>query len=791
MLEYLNRLEEITGYLNDDFLKNKINFIKDTINDRKFLLTFVGQFSSGKSRLINNILDMELLPVRILECTQVPTFIKYGTDERAIIFNEDSTTTEININDIKEIWLGNKIDKFKNIAHIEIFINNNILKNGLVIADTPGINSTLEKHERLTREILKSSEEIVYVISKPVTERDKLFLNEIISLGLRVICVRTYMDTIKSSEENIEDVILHDKNSIKDLGDNSIINIYHISNERNSIWFNKIEVLKRYISVDIIKNIDSKLEESCKLRLVKIKNELNNQLENKKISLECILKNNEKELLKEVNEIDEALNKLEIRLENRKSNYNKNIKDIKLEAKKDLIDMKDNILRDVKNEIINTSLYNGVEDRLNSMIYKKLSDSIKSLQEIYVNPFDNFINDNSILIENEISNVLSDINVDYNIPSSIENLIIEVEEDELENNKLKREILEISKDIEKKEQQLELLKYDSKKYEEEKNRLYEAIKEIEIELENHGTYQPRYIEDDSEHIQPSEILKIIGNGLDWATLIIPSKAYGQVATKIAPKLGKWAVVAEKTGQNLKKADSVKDSFFALKNIKNVAKSTYKTKKRTKNALKTLNTIGEISNNAKNKGMLDIITFEYWFEKAGKCFDKPVEMQIDKEYEREYNETKRLLTEKYSKLKNAEIEKLQKLGMIKTEEERLRKIKDLEIKRNKILMQELQEREEKIKLLAKQRAFEAMKNEYYNRFEDLIEELSNTIIIKCDKFLKLPLEMYYEKCIGNIKFEINKHKQIKEKILEKFKQNGINEVEQELIQCNRYLELIKG
>lgn len=784
MLEYLNRLEEITGYLNDDFLKNKINFIKDTINDRKFLLTFVGQFSSGKSRLINNILDMELLPVRILECTQVPTFIKYGTDERAIIFNEDSTTTEININDIKEIWLGNKIDKFKNIAHIEIFINNNILKNGLVIADTPGINSTLEKHERLTREILKSSEEIVYVISKPVTERDKLFLNEIISLGLRVICVRTYMDTIKSSEENIEDVILHDENSIKELGDNSIINIYHISNERNSIWFNKIEVLKRYISVDIIKNIDSKLEESCKLRLVKIKNELNNQLENKKISLECILKNNENELLNKLNKIDEALNKLELRLENKKSNYNKDINDTKLEAKKDLIDMKNNIIRDVKNEITNTCLYDGVEYRLNSMINRKLSDSIKLLQEIYINPFDNFINDNSILIENEISNVLSDINIDYNIPSSIEDLIIEVEEDELENDKLKREILEISKDIEKKEQQLELLKYDSKKYEEEKNKLYQAIREIEIELENQGTYECRYIETYSENMQPSEVLKMIGNGLDWATCLIPGKAY----TQLASKLGKSSAVISKTGKALKQADSVKDGLFALKNIKNVAKKTRATKKRTKQVLEIAN---KVSTASKATGILDVITFEYWFEKAGKCFDKPVKMEIDKEYEREYNETKRLLTEKYSKLKNAEIEKLQKLGMIKTEEERLIKIKDLEIKRNKILMQELQEREEKIKLLAKQRAFEAMKNEYYNRFEDLIEELSNTIIIKCDKFLKLPLEMYYEKCIGNIKFEINKHKQIKEKILEKFKQNGINEVEQELIQCNRYLELIKG
>lgn len=790
MLEYLNRLEEITSYLNDDFLKNKINLIKDAINDRKFLLTFVGQFSSGKSRLINNILDMELLPVRILECTQVPTFIKYGQDERAIIFNEDSTTIEININDIKDIWLGNKIDKFNNMAHIEIFINNDILKNGLVIADTPGINSVVEKHERLTREILKSSEEIVYVISKPVTESDKLFLNEIINLGLKVICVRTYMDTIKSNEENIDDVVLYDQNAVKELGDNSIINIYHISNEKSSIWFNKIKDLKRYISVDITRNIDSKLEESCKLRLAKITNELNNQLENKKIDLECLLKNNEEELLKEVNNIEKALSKLEIKLSNQKNNYNKNIIEIRLEAKKDLIDMKEHILRDTKKEITDTSLCDGIEDKINSMIYKKLSDSTKLLQEIYITPFDNFINDNSILIENEINSVLCDINIDYNIPSSIEDLIIEMEEEELESEKLKRDILDLAKCIEEKENELEVLKEDSKKYEEEKNRLYEEIKEIELELENYGPYQCRYIEKDSEHMQPSEILKMIGNGLDWATLFIPGKAY----TQVAQKLGKTSAIISKTGKAIKQADSVKDGLFALKNIKNIAKKTRATKQRTQKVLNTFETINEVSKQSKLSGIsaiLEMTTFEYWFEKAGKCFDKPPKMEIDKEYEREYNETKRLLTEKHSKLKHAELEKLQKLGMIKTEEERVRKIKDLEIKRNKILVEELQQREKEIKLSAKQRAFETMKNEYYNIFEALIEELANTIILKCDNFLNIPLEKYYEKCIGNIKFEINKHKKMKEEILEKFKQNGINEVEQELIKCNRYLELIKG
>lgn len=784
MLDYLNTLQDITKYLKDDFSYKNISFIKNAINDKKFLLSFVGQFSSGKSRLINNILDKELLPVRILECTQVPTFIKYGEVEKAVIFKEDYTTSEISISDVKEIWLGNKSEEFNNIAYIEIFMNNNVLKNGLVIADTPGVNSTVDKHEKLTREILKSSEEVVYVLSKPVTDSDKLFLNEIIDKGLKVLCVRTYMDTIKSSEENVEDVISHDRNLIKELGDDSIINIYHLSNERNNIWFEKVEDLKKYISIDVAQNIDSKIEESCNLRLLTIKKELKKQLENKKTTLELVLKNNEEELNLQLKKIDEVMSNLERRLDKQKSNYSKNIKKVKIEAKKDLLESRDIIFRDIKNKIDNTSLFDGVEESLYKMVYKNLSDSTKILQDTYINPFDKFINDNSILIYNEVKNILDGINIDYEVPTNIQELSLTIEEEESESEKLKRDILELAESIKEKEYKLDSLKDDFKKYEEEKKAIYETIKDIEAEIANHGSYQCRYIDNENNNLQPSEVLRMLGCGLDWATCLIPGKAYANIAAK----LGKASAVVGKTGKALKQADSIKDTLFALKSIKNVADRTRATKKRTEKVLKLANNVSNVS---KKAGILDFVTFEYWFEKAGKCFDKPIVMEIDKEYEREYNETKKMLTKQHSQLRNAEIDKLQKLGMIKNEEERINKIKEIEIRRNKLLIDELARKEKEMKTLARQRAFEMMKNKYLYEFETLLGEVTSTIISESDKYLELPLEQYYEKCVRNIRFEIRKQKEMQEEILEKYKSDGTKDIEENLIKCNVYLDVIKG
>lgn len=55
MLNNLCKMYEISEYINDENALNNINLMKNAIDKKNFILSFVGQFSAGKSKLINNI----------------------------------------------------------------------------------------------------------------------------------------------------------------------------------------------------------------------------------------------------------------------------------------------------------------------------------------------------------------------------------------------------------------------------------------------------------------------------------------------------------------------------------------------------------------------------------------------------------------------------------------------------------------------------------------------------------------------------------------------------------------
>lgn len=778
MINYLNNYEEIADYLDDDISIRDINSIKEALDDKKFLLTFVGQFSSGKSKLINNIIEKNLLPVKIKESTQVPTLISYGKEEKAIIFYEDTTTEEISIKKVKEIWLGNQDIEFKNIDHIEILTESKLLETGLIIADTPGVNSIMEKHEKLTRKIINSSEEIVYVISKPMTLTDQMFLNEIKEIGLKIICVRTFMDTIKSNEEKIEDVIQYDKESIEAIGDNSIIKIYHVSNEKDNIWFEKIQEIKDYIEVDISQNVEEKLKESCNLKLLNIIENLKNKLENKKETLELLLEDNKKEIDTDIEKIQSTINDIEKILDSEKKEYDKNCKLVKKEAKKELSKSKTYVLDDIEKCINRVDLNDNIENELQSIVYAKISSASKKMQKAYINPFDEFIYDTSILLENKLKQIADDIDVDCEMLSSFNELAltVDIENDEVEE--LKSEILEIANYIEDKENEIALLDSSSEEYKKEKKEIESLVDEVKKEIESQGIYQEKLIKVENENTQPSEILKMIGLGLDWATLLIPGEAYAEV-------VGKGGAVLKKV---VNQADSTKDVLFAVKNIGDVSKKTRKTKKRTERVMDIAKRANVAS---QKKGILDFLTFEHWFEKIGKNFDKPETYEVDKEYERQYRETQKMLNDKYSKLIKNQVQKLEELGLIKDKKQKAEKEKEIAQKRNKQLKDELSQKQKEIKLKTQRQYFESTKNAYYNLFKDSIDELEEKIILEYDKYLEEPLEKYYEKGIAQFKFELNENKKAKEEILNRYESSSIKENQDDLQKCKEYIQFLEG
>ena len=73
---------EIGEFLQDGIALEKLSRMREKLQEQHFYLPIVGQFSSGKSSLINNLIGRRILPTMLSETTAFTTFIYYGEKER-------------------------------------------------------------------------------------------------------------------------------------------------------------------------------------------------------------------------------------------------------------------------------------------------------------------------------------------------------------------------------------------------------------------------------------------------------------------------------------------------------------------------------------------------------------------------------------------------------------------------------------------------------------------------------------------------------------------------------------
>jgi hypothetical protein len=145
-------------------------------SDRQVLLVVVGEFSRGKSSLVNALMGIELLRYAKQATTAVNTFIRAlptGRTERfiKIHFLDGRSPEELEWTDAAtlERW-GTELDEQhaearRHVAHIEIFMAHPLLDQGLVLIDTPGLQSLVEHHEAITRAAIAEAHIALWVQS--------------------------------------------------------------------------------------------------------------------------------------------------------------------------------------------------------------------------------------------------------------------------------------------------------------------------------------------------------------------------------------------------------------------------------------------------------------------------------------------------------------------------------------------------------------------------------------------------------------------------------------------------
>ncbi|NLH15867.1 MAG: Dynamin family protein [Phycisphaerae bacterium] len=210
----LNRTLHILKGLDSGFSAqiNRLQELQTRLEKGRFHLAVLGQFKRGKSTFLNALLGEPLLPTAVLPLTAIPTFIVAGLPKRATVFflEENKPCDEWTSENPQEIsaFLSRFVTETQNsqnrlgVEKVEVQHSADLLKNGVVLIDTPGIGSTLQHNTEATLNFLPQCDAAVFLVSAdpPLTEVEIRFLSEVKSKIPTLLFVLNKIDYLSEGD---------------------------------------------------------------------------------------------------------------------------------------------------------------------------------------------------------------------------------------------------------------------------------------------------------------------------------------------------------------------------------------------------------------------------------------------------------------------------------------------------------------------------------------------------------------------------------------------------------------
>src|SRR5581483_4791819 len=138
----LSELERIIGKYGLVEFRSPLSLILDRMEDKTFEIAVFGRVSSGKSSLLNGILQSGVLPVGVTPITAVPTRIAYGEQPEIIVWFAEKIPRRFEIARLSEFVTEQRNPgNMRHVSRVLVQLPSPHLQTGIIFVDTPGLGS--------------------------------------------------------------------------------------------------------------------------------------------------------------------------------------------------------------------------------------------------------------------------------------------------------------------------------------------------------------------------------------------------------------------------------------------------------------------------------------------------------------------------------------------------------------------------------------------------------------------------------------------------------------------------
>jgi GTP-binding protein EngB required for normal cell division len=204
----LQLIEEIVTRHGLVEFRSRIDLMASRLEDNNLEVALFGRVSSGKSSLLNTLLNTDVLPVGINPITAVPTRLRYGTSLRATVAYGDGRNEDITVEELgKLITEQGNPGNLRNVVRALVEVPSPRLSQGIVLVDTPGLGSLARRGSVETLAYLPSCDLALLLIDAGMTlnEEDIGTLRLLYEAGIPAIVLLSKADLL--AEEDLHRVI--------------------------------------------------------------------------------------------------------------------------------------------------------------------------------------------------------------------------------------------------------------------------------------------------------------------------------------------------------------------------------------------------------------------------------------------------------------------------------------------------------------------------------------------------------------------------------------------------------